>query len=257
MFYWIFIFLLFGFIVILILTGFFFLANAIKKKMKNMAVLGFGVIAIPIGFIGNFFFNLGHIFQEYFVCIGFVSAVVFTNMTFYKGKMKKANILLILVIILGIIQIVLFHMFPETKLKRNFYYYLVVSLDLPYVLLVYNWFAYSFYSAYKRLKDQDIEPWIKARYKMLAISSFFMSFHTIPEFFQPENVLWGDPSQPLSLLIYGILAVMVIIYGIIFSLSWFMPKRLKRYFNRNYQREIDKEYTEDELMNLIKNQIKK
>jgi hypothetical protein len=254
-FYWIFIFLLFGFIIILILTGFFFLANAIKKKMKNMAVLGFGVIAIPIGFIGNFLFNLGHIFQEYFVFIGFVSAVVFTNMTFYKGRMKKANVILIIVIILGITQIVLFHMFPETQLKRNFYFYLRNFLDLPYVLLVFNWFSYSFYSAYKRLEDKDIEPWVKARYKMLAISSLFMSFHTIPEFFQPENVFWGGPSHPISLLIFGILAVMAIIYGIIYSISWFMPKWLKGYFNRNYHREIDREYTEEELMNLIKNEL--
>ena len=49
-----------------------------------MAVLGIGVIAIPIGFIGNFAFNWGSLFQEYFVFIGFISAVIFTNITFYK-----------------------------------------------------------------------------------------------------------------------------------------------------------------------------
>ena len=101
------------FILILILTGIFFLINAIKKKMKNMAVLGFGVIAIPIGFIGNFLFNLGNLFQEYFVFFGFVSAIIFTNMTFYKGWIKKANIILIFVIILGIIQIMFYSMISE------------------------------------------------------------------------------------------------------------------------------------------------
>jgi hypothetical protein len=246
-----------GFILILILTGIFFLVNAIKKKMKNMAVLGFGVIAIPIGFIGNIFFNLGGIFQETMICIGFILAVLFTNMTFYRSQMKKAYFILIIVVILGIIQIIILYLYEPFFIQRGFHHYLRRSLDLPFVLLVYNWFSYSFYRAYKRLKNQDIEPWIKARYKMLAISSFFMSFHSIPEFFLPKDVLWGDPSHPVSLIIFGIVAVMTIVYGIIFSLSWFMPKWLKRYFNRNYQREIDKEYTEDELMNLIKNQLRK
>ncbi|TFG15661.1 MAG: hypothetical protein EU535_01675 [Promethearchaeota archaeon] len=239
----------------LTLTGIFFLINAIKKKMKNMAILGIGLIAIPIGFIGNFVFRFGPIFQEYFVFIGFVCGVIFINMTFYKRQMKRANLILLIVIILGITQIILFHLVYPIEINRGYEYYLRVSLDLPYVLLVYNWFAFSFYSAYKRLKDQDIEPWIKVRYKMLAISSFLMSFHSIPEFFQPKNIRWGNPNDPISLVIFGILAVMAICYGFMFSLSWFMPKKLKRYFNKGYQREIDKEYTEEELMNMIKKQL--
>jgi hypothetical protein len=223
--------------------------------MLNMAVLGIGVIAIPIGFIGNFLFNLGSLFQEYFVFIGFVSAVIFTNMTFYKGWRKKALIVLIFVIILGIIQIILYTVIKDILITRDIYYYLRVSLDLPYTLLVYNWFAYSFYSAYNRLKNQNIEPWIKLRYKMLAFASLFMSFHSIPEFFLPEDVLWGDPNNLASLVIFGTLAIMAIIYGIIFSWMWFMPKWFRNYLNRTHKREPDKEYTEEELMNLIKDQL--
>ncbi|TFG03146.1 MAG: hypothetical protein EU539_12530, partial [Promethearchaeota archaeon] len=242
--------LLFGFILMLILTGLFFLYKAFQNRLKNMAILGIGTIAFPIGFIGNFVLNLGSIFQEYFVFIGLISVVIFTNMTFYKGQMKKANIILIIVIILGIIQIIMFHLYYPIEVKRNIYYYLRVSLDLPYVFLVFNWLAYSCYLAFERLKEQDIEPWIKARYKLLAISSFILSLHSIPEFFQPKNIRWGNPSDHISLAIFGITAVMAIVYAIIFSISWFMPKPIKNYFNKDYKTDIEKEYTEEELMEL-------
>ena len=225
--------------------------------MKNLMILGIGFIAVPIGFIGNFIFKLTPIFQEYFVFIGFVSAVLFTNMTFYKNHMKKANLILVIAIILGIIQIILFLMFNEIEIKRNFQYFLRVSLDLPYVFVVFNWLGFSCYSAYLRLKDQDIEPWIKVRYKLIAISSIIFSLHSIPEFFQPRDIRWGNPNDPISLIIFGITAVMAITYAIGFALSWFMPKWLKRYFNKGYERSIEKEYSEEELMNLIKSQLNK
>jgi hypothetical protein len=178
-------------------------------------------------------------------------------MTFYKNRMKKANIVLIIVIILGIIQIILFHLNYEIEIERNFQYFLRVSLDLPYILLVFNWLGYSCYIAFIRLRDQDIEPWIKVRYKLIAISSFILSLHSIPEFFQPKNIRWGNPNDPISLIIFGITAVIGITYAILFSISWFMPESLKMYFNKGFQREIDKEYTEEELMNLIKNELNK
>ena len=59
------------------------------------------------------------------------------------------------------------------------------------------------------------------------------------------------------LIIFGILAIMAIIYGVSFSLMWFMPKWLRKFLNRTYKREPDKEYTEEELMKLIKNQLNK
>jgi hypothetical protein len=241
----------------LFLTGIFFLVKAKQNKMKNLAILGISFISIPIGFIGHFIFKLTSIFQEYFVFLGFSLFVLFTNLTFYKNQMKKANLVLILVIILGITQILFFHMFYAIEIKRNLQYYLRVSLDLPYTLLVFNWLAYSCYSTYIRIKKQNIEPWIKTRYKLLAISSFIMSFHNIPEFFQPKDIRWGNPNDPISLAIFGITAIMAIVYVTIFAISWFMPKRLKNYLNKGYKLEREKEYTEDELIELIKNQLSK
>ncbi|MBD3255217.1 MAG: hypothetical protein GF383_09000 [Candidatus Lokiarchaeota archaeon] len=223
--------------------------------MKNMAILGIGVILIPIGFIVDFIFEVGDYVLEIFVFLGFVMVVIFINTTFYRNRNKAANLVLIMVIFLGIVQILLFYLYSDVFLQRGFHHYLTRTFDLIYVLLVYEWFAYSCYSAYKRLKDQNIKPWIKARYRLLAISSFVMGFHSIPEFFLPKNVEWGDPNHPISLLLFGVVAIMSIVYGIIFSISWFMPRKLKNYYNKEYKKETDKEYTEEELMNLIKDQL--
>lgn len=225
--------------------------------MTNLLVLAISFLSVAIGFIGNFVFKLTGVFQEYFIFIGFVSFVYFTNMTFHRNKMKVGNLVLILVIILGIIQLVLFNLYSSIEIKRGFHYYLRVSLDFPYTFIVFNWLTISCYSAYNRLKKIDIEPWIKVRYKLIAISSFILSFHNIPEFFQPKNIRWGNPSDPISLIIFGITTILMMVYAIMFSISWFMPKWLKKYFNKDYKSPIEKEYSEEELMNLIKEQINK
>lgn len=252
----IFLILFLGFISILIVIGIIFIIKAIQKKMSNLLFLGIAFIGPPMGLIFYFVLGFIRIYQEFFIFIGFVCGVIFTNLTFYKDRMKKANFVLIIVIILGLIQILLFHLYGFIEGARTYHYYVRVSLDLPYILLSFNWLAYSCYTAYKRLEDQNIEPWIKMRYKLLAISSFIMSFHNIPEFFQPKNTPWGHADNLISIIIFGIAVIMSMVYVIIACLSWFMPNRLKNYFNGDFIREDDKEYNEDELMDLIKRQLK-
>ena len=105
--FWIFAILLILFIVSLLSVGIFFLIKGNHNKMKNLIIIGIGFIAIVIGFIGNFVFNLTPAFQEVFVFIGFVLLVVSTNMTFYKGRKSKAKIVLIITVIFGAIQLIL------------------------------------------------------------------------------------------------------------------------------------------------------
>ncbi len=251
-FFWIFAILLILFIVSLLVVGIFFLIKGNQNKMNNLIVIGIGFIAIVVGFIGSFIFNLGPIFQEIFVFIGFVLLVVFTNMTFYKGRKSKAIVVLIVTVILGTIQIILMIFQAYFSIYT---YYFRVTLDVPYTFLVFNWLAWSSYSAYQKIKNKNIQPWIKVRYKLVAFVSFILSFNNIPEYFQPAGTTWGDPDNIISLAVFGTTAVISVIFAIGFSLAWLMPNRLKKFFNRNYQLLDEKEYTEDELMNLIREQL--
>jgi hypothetical protein len=204
---------------------------------------------LPIGFIGNFLFNLGYFYQEIFVFLGFILVVIFTNKTFHRHQKFLSNFIFILVLVLGLIQL-LIHAIDLYTL-----YYLKVSLDVPYTFLVFDWLSWSSYSAYKSLKNQDIQPWIKLRYKMIAIFSFIISLHIIPEFFQPSEINWGDPSSLTSLLVFGTTAVLAVVSSLGFAFAWIMPNWIKKLINKNYKTLEDEELTEEELINMLRKQM--
>lgn len=253
--FWIFATLLMLFLSTLFTVGIFLLIKGIQRKMVGLSCLGIGFIVIPIGFVGNYILDIypGYLFQEIFITIGFILAVIFTNLTFHKNRKSPAKLILIVVIVLAIIQLI-FHGMMSIE-RTPLIYYLKVSFDLPYNFLVFNWMAWSSYSAYKIVKNQDIEPWIKVRFRLISILSFIMSFHGIPEFFQPYDILWGTPSNLISVLVFGTTAVLAVIFSVGFFFAWIMPNWLKKYLNRNYQTVKDSEFTEEELMTLIRKQL--
>ncbi|MFX1567654.1 MAG: hypothetical protein ACFFCV_04715 [Promethearchaeota archaeon] len=211
--------------------------------------MGFGFLSISLGFIGNFIFSLGSLFLEVCIFTGYVLTVIFTNRTFYKDTESKAKLVLIIVIILGMIQIIFF------IINERSLYYIRVSLDVPYTLLVFNWLAFSSYRVYLRIKIENIQPWIKLRYKMIFIFSFILSLNNILEFFQPRGVFWGDPNHPISLIVFGLTAIIVVCFSIGFSLAWLMPNALKKYFNRNYTPIKDVHLSEEELKTLLRKDL--
>jgi hypothetical protein len=175
-------------------------------------------------------------------------------MTFHKNRGPLSKIVLTAIIIFGIVQLYFFFV-SEFGVWTSELYYLRVSLDLVYTLITFNWLAISAFSAYKLIKDQEIEPWVKMRYKLITIFSFIFSFHSIPEFFQPAGVTWGNPSNIVSLQVFGSTAILVVIFSLGFSIAWIMPKWLKRFLNRNYIIDKDILIDEKELLNLIRQEL--
>ena len=247
--------ILFGiFIVTLVIMGIFLLYKGFKNRMVNIILGGIAFVSLPIGFIGYFIFQLDPLFQEFIIVGSFILTVIFTNMTFYKNRGIISKLVLCTAIILGLIQISFFFIAIYGE-WTSFLYYLRVSLDFPYTFLVFNWLSYSSYAAYRLVKTKSIEPWIKIRYKMLAIFSFIFSFHNIPEFFHPLGTLWGDPNNFVSLASFGATAILVVIFSIGFSIAWIMPSRLKQFLNRNYQATKEKEFQENDLLDQIKKEL--
>ena len=69
--------------------------------------------------------------------------------------------------------------------------------------------------------------------------------------------MWGDPSNTISLIVFGVMASNAIIFSIGFSLAWIMPQGLKKLINKDYQSLDEENFSEDELMSLIKKQLEK
>jgi len=249
--YYLFIILFLLFIITLTITGIFLLIRSYQLKMRNLLYLGTGFIFIPIGFIGSAFIEHGWriFFEEIFVSSGFILGTCFTNSTFHKIRKSPARLILIFVISLAIVQII----FSISKSidKTPLIFYMSAAFDLIFTILTFNWIAWSSYSAYKRVHDKDIMPWIKFRYKIIAITSFILSLHVIPEFFTPWNMPFIDHNN----FAFGITAIMAIIFGVGMFLAWIMPDSLKNYLNKGYKSLEDKEFTEEELMDMVKKEL--
>lgn len=244
------------FIGTLFIVGCFLLYRAEKTKLYNLIYIGLAFIFINIGLISNLMFNLGDIFQQCFILISYVLVTLFVNLTFHKNRRSQiSKLILLLVLSLGVI-VVLFRVI-RTSWNTALNYYLNVSLDVVYNLLTFNWMAWSSYSAYKHIKSQDIQPWIKTRYKMISFFSFILSLNVIPQLFQPWDVAWGDPNNPISLIVFGLMASNAITFSIGFLLAWIMPQWLKRFINKGYQSLEVKDFSEEELMDLIKKKLTK
>jgi uncharacterized membrane protein YciS (DUF1049 family) len=66
---------------------------------------------------------------------------------------------------------------------------------------------------------------------------------------------FGDPNYLESYIVFGIISIMAIIFAVGFALAWFMPGWFKRFLNKGYHAVEDKEYSEEELMDLIKREL--
>ncbi|TFF97325.1 MAG: hypothetical protein EU541_08380 [Promethearchaeota archaeon] len=244
------------FIIIVFVVGIFLLIRGLQIKMTNIIIASIGFIGLPIGFIGYFVFNLSEVFQETFVYLAYLSTVIFTNLTFYKKKEREwinyTNIVLFSVIILGLIQILLLYI----QIYLGIYvYYFRVALDFLYTFLTFFWLAWAAFQSYQRLKEYKIAPWIKLRYRLLWIFSLIISFNNVPEFFQPPGVQWGTSNNLISLIVFGTTAILGVIFAIGFLLAWIMPNWLKVKVKGDYTPSQDIQYSEEELMRLIKEQL--
>ena len=74
-------------------------------------------------------------------------------------------------------------------------------------------------------------------------------------YFIPYNVP-GTFSFPN--IIYGyIILAFTIFYSLFMFISWIMPKTLKEFFNKDFKKLTDTEYSENELMEIINKELRK
>ena len=251
------------FIFSLLITGTYLLLRAFQVKLKNLYFMAFGLVIIAVGYIGRYAFNLGNNFEEIFVSSGFILIVIFTNQTFHKNRNSQGIHILIIIICLAIFMVVfhaeyVYFFVIEIPLERSpFTFYLKQGVDLVFTFLTFAWMSWSSNEAFKKLKNQDMQPWIKARYKLISISSFLISLEGIPEMFRPWNVPSTEITHLSVLIIFGITAILAMICALIFILAWFMPNSLKNYYNKDFSIIEDEEFSEEELLKILSEELKK
>ncbi|TFG30287.1 MAG: hypothetical protein EU532_01490 [Promethearchaeota archaeon] len=245
--------LLIIFLINLIIIGTFLLLRAYQNRMRNIVFFGVGFYFVVIGFLGNFFLGLGATFEEIFVSTGFILATFYTNQTFYKRLKLKGRIITLIVILLGVINV--FIRWYYYNIEQNiFTFYLKQTIDIFFTFTVFGWMGFASYKAYQKIKDSNIQPWIIYRYKLLTFASFLLSFQAVPEICGPYGLKYGDPSF-IAVFVFGITAILTVVFSICYAIAWFMPKRLKNYLNRDYEIIKEKELSEEDLVRLIKKEL--
>ncbi|MFX0074686.1 MAG: hypothetical protein ACFE96_04555, partial [Candidatus Hermodarchaeota archaeon] len=239
-----------------LLLGIFLIIRAYQVKFSNLFWMGIAFILFFIGLVSNFLLGYGYFIEEIFVNIGYYLIAFFTYLTFYKRKSdNRAKMLLYVLLILLLARIAL-GLIIEINLNPITRYFERIVINC-YVFLVFYWLGWSSFSTFKRFREREIAPWIKSRYKTISIVSFLWPIHALVAIFVPWDTEFGDPSNLLSFINFGITVILSLIFILGMIKAWVIPKRLKNYLNRKkgYKSSEEEDFSEVELMKLIKNQL--
>jgi hypothetical protein len=147
----------------------------------------------------------------------------------------------------------------------NFQLPLKNSIDLELIPLFYSyitiltiqisvpmfWLGYKALITYNNLKNHDIQPWIKKRYLFIAISAIFFGLSSYANYFMPYE--GGYESVNPMLFIFVASSLLIFSFGNL--LGWLMPKSFKRYFNRKYKTKEEENFSEKELIDIVRMKI--
>ena len=235
--------------VIIVVSGI-FIVGVYQTKLDSLLFGSICFILVVISQLGVFFLNFNILMERIFFTLHYLIAIFFVRSIFYKDRKSLFSIILILTIIGAVIlnYVVFLRMMENSMLL----YIIEVSLDFLLRFIIFVWLAWSSYSAYKKFKNVDFESWIKSRFKLTAIVALMVSLYNLNRFFLPWNVARADPNNTLSLMIFGITAAFAFIISIGFFLAWITPKWYKNYLNRDYEPSHKNEYTETEILEIIK-----
>jgi len=195
------------------------------------------------------YMSVGFLFFD-FMIIGTYFFVLFIEDTFYKGRKSIYKLVMGINIPIGIICGILATMsalvFRYDVVMRTSFYLIYGVLFGILVIINVAWLLIAAVEAYKELKDDsNVEPWIIMRYKITivyAINTIIIGALFIMNPFDPITIFG---SVDITTLLINLLEF-IQIFGEF--LAWYMPDKLKRYFNRNYIVDEMEELSEEEIM---------
>ena len=248
-------------IVLQLVVAMFLLYKMFKTKRYNLTPLILFFIFSSIRII--FLVIVPSLRPIYLVVVQFPSILllIFTKLTFFKYKKSPFTLFLIILIIVRTIDFIVRLNFnisvPMTvdlsESNLIYYYYILFSISISYSLS-HGWLGCVSIRYYWTLKSEQIAPWIKKRYHIIAISSFIYLFNIFPFFLFPyKNVdIYAFPNILYSYMLVGI----IILYSFGMFIAWIMPKKLKSYFDKDFKPAEEKELSEQELMDRINRERK-
>lgn len=245
------------------------MAIYLLSRMKSMNLPN--LLWISLFFLGNAmeiviqFLYLPKIWLNTIIYLSNISLAFYAKFTFQK-KEKKSTFLIIITILI-VLKLTIFtinaffyktyNVFEESNplaASEYFIYYFIRTLASTLVAISYLYPAILSIRYYRSIRETSLEPWIKKRYQILGISFCFPASNSVLYYFLP---ITGESAFQSPLFV--IIAILLLLTNIIFTIGnvigWFMPKKLKNYFNRKYKnpfKGVD-ELSDDQIMNQLRN----
>ncbi|MFX1276517.1 MAG: hypothetical protein ACFFBP_19560 [Promethearchaeota archaeon] len=251
------------YIPILITIATYLLYKAIKIKANNVIFISLYFYMIGLDFLFETFYlkDLAYEIFAIFTNTPLILLIFFIKYTFYKEKKSAFKFILVLFIILRVSELILrlpnnFTIPQDTPITESQVpiYYIFEIIVILNSYLVNGWFFYVSFRTYRSLENLNIEPWIKRRYLIISYAILCSAVSTsLSIFIPPIGGGYQGTSLSISIALLKLPFVMSFYFGSL--IGWIMPKKLKLYFNKNYKIIEDKEFSEEELMNLIRNQL--
>ena len=229
-----------------------------QKKMLSLWLLtGFSfnvVLNYLFYMLGNLRGVLSPIEFSISTFTGIMLMILFTKETFFKDVKNKAFWSIIL------ITTVLFIVNLITKLLTPYQTDILCYGMVNYSHAVFStlgafWFGWVSLRQYRSYKTQRIEPWIMRRYQIGGIAAISLGIIGAKNTFNYLAYVFGSIENPMRLfttinLILTAVFTILFLIGSIFA--WLMPQKLRKWFNRGYKKEDEKEMSEEEILRVFK-----
>jgi hypothetical protein len=181
-------------------------------------------------------------FQSIFIAIlqpfSAIFLLPFIKAIFYRQKRSWYKQMLAISAVLHVLVVLL-------KLAREWFKRVLVT-DPPELFFAYNfvmffiffisfgWFtALCIRTRSHLVRARSVEPWIVKRYDLVALSAVLILFATsIPLLFHTDLAFHSGIVPKL------ILGIFFLSFSVTSFFAWFMPTRIKRYFNRNHAKQL-------------------
>ncbi|MFX1276703.1 MAG: hypothetical protein ACFFBP_05165 [Promethearchaeota archaeon] len=226
-------------VIIRALIGTAILFHAKKNRIKNLYLLSIYFYGEAFNYI---IFTVSTYLSIVMTPFNHVILVLFISTALFKDKKNPLWILLIILIPTSIIQLTLGGLYYLGINSHILVLYGTEIFNGINLIIVHGSISYALIGPYRKIRhNQFVEPRIKTRYLLIILSEISYGF---------MGVIYPFYAVDRSAMVAQIILSIFIFLNIISqSLAWIQPKGLKKWLNRNYNPEVEKdELSEDEIM---------
>ena len=224
----------------------FLIYRAKKTGLTSLLHLAISLILIDICYIFYLANGGGSLIYHFFRALGISWMLIFNYMTFLKGNKKWTTNFFIYALISTVLICISFGIYESNG--SAFFRAMSDILFGLLTIIISSWQYYTAREAYRKIKDVDLEPYIKKRYKLYLVASialFCTGAFSLIVFLFYDNI-------GTAIVFLGV-SLSSLVYLTINFLIWVMPKSFKAKLNQGWTPKVvelasEEELSEEELM---------